>query len=443
MAQVSPDASKDAAAPTFGEALRVWLKIGLLSFGGPAGQIALMHKVLVEEKRWIDEPRYLSALNFCMLLPGPEAMQLATYVGWRLHGVIGGLAAGLLFVLPGAIVVLTLSMLYAAFGKLPLVEELFLGVKAAVLAIVVEALMRVARRALKGSVDWMIAGAAFIGIFMFSLPYPLIVLVAALVGYWRVTGAGAHEPVVPLVGVPLSHTLRTATIWLAIWIVPLAVVTWLFGRGHVMAELGWFFSKLAVVTFGGAYAVLAYMAQDVVEHYRWLAPLEMLDGLGLAETTPGPLILVTEFVGYLAAYRHGGGALGLSPWASGVLGAIVTLWATFAPCFLWIFAGAPYVERINSEPRLKSALAAITAAVVGVILNLTIWFALNVLFAKVDVVRAGPAHLHVPDPASLSLPALLLAVVAAVMLLALHRSVILTLAVCAAAAFGARWFGVW
>ncbi len=441
MARPASDVMEASRAPTFAEALRVWLEIGLLSFGGPAGQIALMHKVLVDEKRWIDEPRFLSALNFCMLLPGPEAMQLATYVGWRLHGVMGGLAAGLLFVLPGAAVVLALSMLYAAFGNLPMVEALFFGVKAAVLAIVVEALMRVAKRALKGSLDWLIAGAAFIGIFMLSLPYPLIVLAAALVGYWRATGVTVNEKPLPVVGVPLSKTLATITIWLAIWIVPLVAVAWLFGRGHVMAELGWFFSKLAVVTFGGAYAVLAYMAQDVVEHYRWLAPLEMLDGLGLAETTPGPLILVTEFVGYLAAYRHGGGALGLAPWASGVLGAVVTLWATFAPCFLWIFAGAPYVERLNAEPRLKAALAAITAAVVGVILNLTIWFALNVLFAKVDVVRAGPAHLHVPDPSSLSWPALVLAVAAAVMLLALHRGVITTLAVCGAAALGLRWLG--
>jgi len=377
-----------------------------------------------------------------MLLPGPEAMQLATYVGWRLHGVAGGLAAGLLFVLPGALVVLALSMLYAAFGKLPVVEALFLGVKAAVLAIVVEALLRVAKRALKGSLDWVIAGAAFVGIFMLALPYPLIVLAAALVGYWRVQDAGRNEQRLAAASVPLSSTLRTIAIWLVIWILPLAVVTALFGRGHVMAELGWFFSKLAVVTFGGAYAVLAYMAQDVVEHYRWLAPLEMLDGLGLAETTPGPLILVTEFVGYLAAYRHGGGAYGLTPWASGVLGAVVTLWATFAPCFLWIFAGAPYVERLNAEPRLKSALAAITAAVVGVILNLTIWFALNVLFAKVDLVSARPAHLHVPQLASLSLPALILAVLAAVMLFALHRGVIVTLAVCAAAALGLRWLGV-
>jgi chromate transporter len=427
--------------PSFAEAFLVWLRIGLLSFGGPAGQIALMHKVLVEEKRWIDERRYLSALNFCMLLPGPEAMQLATYVGWRLHGIAGGLAAGLLFVLPGACVVLALSMLYAAFGKLPIVETLFLGIKAAVLAIVVEALLRVARRALNGRTDWLIALGAFVGIYFLALPYPLIVVAAALVGYWRAMDASEPLGLAP-VRVPLSRTMATIAVWLVIWIVPLAVVAAVFGQGHVLTELGWFFSKLAVVTFGGAYAVLAYMAQDVVQHYRWLTPGEMLDGLGLAETTPGPLILVTEFVGYIAAHRHGGGVLGLPPWATGLLGAVVTLWATFAPCFLWIFAGAPYVERLNADPRLRSALAAITAAVVGVILNLTVWFTLNVLFGQVDIVEAGPLRLQVPALPSLSVTALGLAAVAFVLLLALHRGVITTLAVCAGLALGLRWLSL-
>ena len=439
-AQIRASGERPPEPPTFAEALRVWLRIGLLSFGGPAGQIALMHKVLVEEKRWIDEQRYLSALNFCMLLPGPEAMQLATYVGWRLHGVPGGLAAGLLFVLPGALVVLVLSMLYAAFGKLPVAEALFLGIKAAVLAIVVEALLRVAKRALKGTTDWVIALAAFVGIFFLALPYPLIVLAAALIGFWRVSGSSASTPTsVPAATVPFSQTLATTALWLAIWIVPLAAIAVLFGRGHVLTELGWFFSKLAVVTFGGAYAVLAYMAQDVVQHYRWLAPGEMLDGLGLAETTPGPLILVTEYVGYLAAHRHGGGAMGLAPWASGVAGAVVALWATFAPCFLWIFAGAPYVERLNQNPRLKSALAAITAAVVGVIFNLTVWFALNVVFGKVDVVSAGPLKLHVPALATLDVAAVALSAVAFVMLFALHRGVITTLGLCAALALAWRF----
>jgi chromate transporter len=434
-AKTTPVGSGSAPRPTFAEALEVWGRIGITSFGGPAGQIALMHRTLVDEKKWIDEQRYLSALNFCMLLPGPEAMQLATYVGWRLHGLKGGLAAGLLFVLPGALVVLTLSVLYAAFGKLPLAEAVFVGVKAAVLAIVIEALLRVARRALKGNVEWLIAGAAFVGIFLLKVPFPLIVAAAALVGFWRSRGQSAPAAVPPA-GVSTAATLRTAATWLAIWIVPLLVVAALFGTDHVLAEIGWFFSKLAVVTFGGAYAVLAYMAQDVVEHYRWLRPGEMLDGLGLAETTPGPLILVTEFVGFLAAFREGGG----NPWAMGLLGAAVTLWATFAPCFLWILVGAPYIERLNAEPRLTSALAAVTAAVVGVILNLTVWFALQVLFARVGEWRIGPLHVLTPDPATLSFKTLALSLLAAVLLFLLHRGVMTTLAICSAIALA--WFAL-
>jgi chromate transporter len=436
-AAVPPAALDPAPAPSFGEALGVWAKIGVLSFGGPAGQIALMHRVLVDEKRWIDEPRFLSALNFCMLLPGPEAMQLATYVGWRLHGVKGGLAAGLLFVLPGAFVILALSMLYAGLGKLPVAQALFVGIQAAVLAIVVEALLRVARRALKANVDWLIAAAAFAAIFFFKVPFPLIVIAAALFGFWRGIGR-VPETAMPAPAVSALATARTVAIWLAIWIVPLLAVAMLFGAGHVLTEIGWFFSRLAVVTFGGAYAVLAYVAQDVVQHYGWLGPGEMLDGLGLAETTPGPLILVTEFVGFQAAFRQGGG----NPWVMGTLGAAVTLWATFAPCFLWIFAGAPYIERVNAEPKLKSALAAVTAAVVGVILNLTVWFGLHVLFASLHQVRAGPLAVFVPDPASLSHTAALLAAVAALLLFVLHRGILTTLAVCgglALAAFAAGW----
>jgi chromate transporter len=436
-ATAGPAATDGADAPTFGEALKVWAKIGLISFGGPAGQIALMHRMLVDERKWIDEPRYLNALNFCMLLPGPEAMQLATYVGWRLHGVRGGLAAGLLFVVPGALVVLTLSTLYAAFGKLPLAEALFVGVKAAVLAIVVEALLRIARRSLKDRAEWVIAGSAFVAIFFLAVPFPLIVLAAALLGFLR---SSANPPAPPLATtgheVLLPQTLATVALWLAIWIVPLAALAALFGPSHVLSQIAWFFSKLAVVTFGGAYAVLAYMAQDVVQHYSWLSAGEMLDGLGLAETTPGPLILVTEFVGFLAAHRNGSG----SAWAMGLLGALVTLWATFAPCFLWIFAGAPYIERLNAEPRLKSALAAVTAAVVGVILNLTVWFALHVLFARVSEQHVGFLRLHLPDPMSISAPALVLSGVAVLLLFALHRGVLTTLAVCGALALA--WHAV-
>ena len=415
--------------PSFAEALRVWAKIGITSFGGPAGQIALMHRVLVEEKKWIDEQRYLSALNFCMLLPGPEAMQLATYVGWRLHGLKGGLVAGLLFVIPGALVVLALSMLYAALGKLPVAEALLTGVKAAVLAIVVEALVRIARRGLKAGADKMLAAAAFVAIFFFGVPFPLIVMAAAIFGFLRGSDQPSSTPS-PSAPVPIAQTVATTALWLAIWVVPLLAVAAVFGKGHVLAQIGLFFSKLAVVTFGGAYAVLAYMAQDVVQHHGWLDAGEMVDGLGLAETTPGPLILVTEFVGFLAAFRHGGG----NAWAMGVLGAAVTLWATFAPCFLWIFVGGPYIERLHTAPRLQSALAAVTAAVVGVILNLTVWFALNVLFGTVVETWAGPLRLYVPDLSSLNWVALGLAALAVVLLFVLHRGIITTLAICAALA---------
>jgi chromate transporter len=358
-------------------------------------------------------------------------MQLATYVGWRLHGVIGGLAAGLLFVMPGALVILALSMLYGAFGSLPLVEGLFIGIKAAVLAIVVEALLRISRRALKARFDWWIAGAAFVGIFFFAVPFPVIVLAAAVAGMlgaidsrYPTDSAEAPNP-----SVSASATLQTIAIWLAVWILPLFALVQAFPGLPVLADMAILYSKLAVVTFGGAYAVLTYIADQAVNAYRWLEPGEMIDGLGLAETTPGPLILVNAFVAYLGALRSGGVL-------SGVLGWAVALWATFAPCFLWIFAGAPYVDRLNAEPRLKAALAAITAAVVGVILNLTLWFALNVLFGTVSDRRMGLLRLHVPDPDTLVWPALALSVLAFFLLLVLHRGIITTLAICGALALG-------
>ena len=417
-------------APSFSDALSVWTRIGLTSFGGPAGQIALMHKILVEEKKWLDERTYLLALNFCTLLPGPEAMQLATYSGWRLHGVKGGLAAGLLFVLPGAALILLLSILYAEYGAVPAVTALFTGIKAAVLAIVVEALLRISKKSLKDTTEYAIAALSFAAIFFLGVPFPVIVLAAGLFGYVRGLGAKADTVAVAAVPVPILQTLQTIGIWLAIWIVPLAAIAWVFGGDHVLAKLAWFFSKLAVVTFGGAYAVLAYMAQDAVQLYGWMKPGEMLDGLGLAETTPGPLILVTEFVGFLAAYRQGGG----SPIAMGILGAVVTLWATFAPCFLYIFAGAPYIERLKSAPRLKSALSAITAAVVGVVLNLSVWFALHVIFGNVGNVDIG--HLHVPVPviASLNWTAAALAVLTALLLFRMHAGVMTVLGICGALA---------
>ncbi len=419
--------------PTFRKLISVFGKIGLLSFGGPAAQIALMHRVLVDEQRWLDERRFLSALSFCMLLPGPEAMQLATYSGWRLYGVRGGLAAGLLFVLPGAALVLALSVLYGAYGQTPTVAALFVGVKAAVLAIVLQALVRVAGRAIKGRLDWGVAAAAFVAIFFFNLPFPLVVAAAAAAGYFLRSSDVAEMPADAAVPVPISATLRTLAVWLAVWLLPLAAITAFFGSEHVLAQLAFFFSKLAVVTFGGAYAVLAYMAQEAVNGFGWLTAGEMLDGLGLAETTNGPLILVTEFVGYIAALRADGVAMG-------ILGAIVTLWATFAPCFLWIFVGAPYIERLTHAPRLAAALRTVTAAVVGVIANLSLWFALHVLFARVDVRHLGPLRLFVPDVASLDVVALALSVVALVLIFALRWSIVATLGVCGAAAL--LWLGL-
>jgi len=423
---------QDSPKPTFREALGVWAKIGIVSFGGPAGQIALMHRILVEERGWISQQRFLHALNFCMLLPGPEAMQLATYVGWRLHGTAGGLAAGLLFVLPGALIVLGLSIAYALFGQVPAVEAAFLGVKAAVLVIVIEALIRVARRTLHQPYDWAIAALAFIAIFFFNIPFPVIIGVAALIGFLLAHNyISLAEPAQLAEGpfVTLSQTLWTAALWLAIWIVPLLAVSALFGRAHVTTDIALLFSKLAVVTFGGAYSVLAYMAQQAVETYGWLTAGEMLDGLGLAETTPGPLILVTEFVGFLAGYRQGGEP----QLAFGLLGAGLALWATFVPTFLFIFTGAPYVERLSANPKLAGALRGVTAAVVGVILNLSLWFALHVLFGRVEGQWHGPLRLWTPDLGSLNVDAVLLAILAAILLLGIRLGIVGTLATTAAA----------
>ena len=367
--------------------------------------------------RW---PHFFSALSFCMLLPGPEAMQLATYVGWRLHGLKGGLAAGLLFVLPGAVVVLALSMVYAALGNVPIVEAVFFGIKAAVLVIVIEALLRIAKRALKLPEHWIIAALSFVAIFFLGAPFPLIVFAAALFGYLRVARTSiTRQSDFFRVLVSTKQTLRTVGVWLLIWFLPLIALAGIFGRDHVLTQMSVFFSKLAVVTFGGAYAVLAYMAQDVVIRYGWLDAGAMMDGLGLAETTPGPLILVTEFVGYLSAYRNGGGPAV----AMGLLGAFVALWATFVPCFLWIIAGAPYIEWITKQPRLKGALAAITAAVVGVILNLAIWFALHVFFAKVTLNEIGPLKLWMPTLSSLDWRVVALSALSGFLLLKRHWSI--------------------
>lgn len=436
-AEIDTKREEVSASVTFTEALGVWLKIGLLSFGGPAAQIALMHRVLVDERRWLAERQFLSALNFCMLLPGPEAMQLATYAGWRMHGVRGGLAAGLLFVMPGAILMLALSVIYALYGQLPAMEVLFLGVKAAVLAIVLEALIRLARRALQTKEHWLLAGLSFAALFFFNVPFPVVVLAAAMIGVvssWR-SGEGvaalAPEGAMSVPAAAPPRTLVTVATWLAIWLGPLAVLWIVLGDDHILVKLGLFFSKLAVVTFGGAYAVLAYMAQEVVQGYGWLNAGEMLDGLGLAETTLGPLILVTEFVGFLAAYREAGGASLLM----GIAGAAVTLWATFTPCFLWIFAGAPYVEQLQHAVRLRAALAAVTAAVVGVILNLSLWFGLRVLFGQFGRIEIGPVTLDVPILQSIDWRAAVLSIVAGVALFRFKAGVIVTLMICAAASF--------
>ncbi len=392
-----------------------------------------MHRVAVEEKRWLDEPRFLHALNFCMLLPGPEAQQLATYTGWLLHGIRGGLAAGILFILPGAVVMAVLAAVYALYGRLPAVEAAFLGVKAAVLALVVEALLRIGARALSDGFAWALAGGAFAALFLFDAPFPAVIAAAALAGgatALRRKGTGSAEAAPPARPRAAPRTGRLALVLLAAWLLPTALLLAWLGGGHVFTGIAVFFSKMAVLTFGGAYAVLSWVAQEAVAARGWLAPGEMLDALGLAETTPGPLILVVEFVGFLAAWREAGG---LDPLVAGLLGAGLTLWVTFAPCFLFIFAGAPHVERLRGRPGLQAALAGVTAAVVGVIANLSAWFALNVLFAEGARTEAGPVSVYLPDPASLDIKALALAVLAAAALFVLRLGAFRTLALAALA----------
>jgi chromate transporter len=414
--------------PSFGEAFKVWLKIGCINFGGPAGQIAMMHRILVDEKKWIDEARFLHALNFSMLLPGPEATQLATYVGWLMHGVRGGLAAGILFVLPGAFVMLGLSLLYAYGRGLGPIDGALFGIKAAVLVIVFEALIRIGKRSLKSSVLVSLAALAFISIFFFAVPFPLIVIAAALAGYLiarsrpDLLGLAVKAPDVTDYSGSRWRQFTIATIiGLAIWWAPVALAALTLGPHHILVGVGIFFSKLAVVTFGGAYAVLAYMAQQVVETNGWLTAPEMVDALGLAETTPGPLILVTQFVGFLAAFRE---AAPFTPLSAGLLGAALTTWVTFVPAMLWIFAGAPFIEQLRGNRQLAGALAAITAAVVGVILNLSVWFALHVLFGKVTEMHLGPLRWYAFDPLALDIRAAVLAAIAAVLAFGLHRSLI-------------------
>ncbi|MBN9136976.1 MAG: chromate efflux transporter [Phyllobacterium sp.] len=407
-------------------------KIGLLSFGGPAGQIAMMHRVLVDEKQWISEERFLHALNFCMLLPGPEAMQLATYLGWLFHGVRGGVVAGLLFILPGACVMLALSALYVSFGQVPVVEGLLFGLKAAVLAIVLEALIKVGKRALTDYPAYGVAVCAFVAIALIKMPFPLVILIAGIFGFARYRLTNRVSPSLPdrtIVEPAARGAFRSVLMWTVLWLGPLALLLAGLGQSNVFAAEAAFFSKMAVVTFGGAYAVLAYVAQQAVDYYGWLKPDEMLTGLGLAETTPGPLILVLAFVGFVGGARLSG----FDPLTGGLLGGLTALWFTFAPCFLWIFAGAPCVERLRHVGWLKASLAAITAAVVGVIANLAVWFGLHVLFGAFQERLVGPLHLPVLDLAAFDWAAAAIASGAAVALIALRFNMLVVLGLAALA----------
>lgn len=444
---------------SFGEAFRVWLRVACLSFGGPAGQIAVMHRILVEEKRWISEGRFLHALNYCMLLPGPEAQQLATYVGWLMHRTAGGLMAGGLFILPGIIAIMGLSYIYAAYGNVSFVEALFFGLKAAVLAIVVEAVVRVGKRALKNRIMIALAAIAFVAIFFFAVPFPIIIIAAGIIGYVGARsgrpefapaghGHGGNSAVIDSMlgeAVPehvrpdTARAIRVGALWLALWLVPVAVLLLALGQGSVFSQIALFFSKMSLVTFGGAYAVLAYVAQQAVEHYHWLKPHEMLDGLGMAETTPGPLIMVLQFVGFMAAYRD---PSGLSPMLAATLGGLLATWVTFTPCFLWIFVGAPYIERLRGNTGLAGALSAITAAVVGVILNLSIWFALHTLFRETVPVHAFPLDFDRPVLTSVDVPALVLSIAAATAIFRFKLGMLTVLAGSCVAGVASRLAGV-
>ena len=442
----------------FGEALRVWARIALLSFGGPAGQIALMHRTLVDEKKWIGEARFLHALNFCMMLPGPEAQQLAIYIGWLLHRIKGGLVAGILFVLPGMVAIMALSWLYVFAIGAPPVAALLFGIKAAVVAIVFQAVVRIGRRSLGHPARLTVAGAAFLALFLFQLPFPLIILAAGL-GGWLAGRAGmtafagnghgssadarlldadsalgAEMPDHARQG--FGRLMAVASILIALWAAPVALILLFAPPDSAFAPIATFFSKMAMLTFGGAYAVLAWVGQAAVEQYGWMTPGEMLDGLGLAESTPGPLIIVTQYVGFLAAYRNPGG---LDPLLAGTLGGLLTTWVTFLPCFLWIFLGAPFVERLRGNRALSSALAAISAAVVGVILNLACWFALHYWFARVDDRTIGPAYVMMPDLTTIDWAAATLSAAALIAMLRLRAGVLSTIAGCAVAGLALRW----
>ncbi|MBT3264084.1 MAG: chromate efflux transporter [Acidiferrobacteraceae bacterium] len=447
--------------PSFREAAVVWLRVAMLSFGGPAGQIAVMHRIVVEEKRWIGEARFLHALNFCMLLPGPEAQQLTIYLGWLMHQRRGGLVAGVLFILPGMLAVMVLTCIYALYGEVDVVAAMFFGLKAAVLAIVLQAVVRIGKKALRNSVMATLAGLSFMGIFFFDISFPVIIIAAAVVGalsgrygVQSFLGAGATATDGEGVGggnsilgekVPdharpgASRVLGISVVLLLLWATPVIGLVLFLGPGNVFVDISVFFSKMAVVTFGGAYAVLAYVAQAAVETYGWLEPGEMLDGLGLAETTPGPLIMVTQFVGFLGAFRDAGG---LAPLVAGVLGGLLTTWVTFVPCFLWIFMGAPYVEQLRQSQMLSAAFAAITAAVVGVILNLAVWFALHVMFKDVGIFEAFGLRVAVPDLMTLDPIAVALVVTALIAVFVFRVGMIALLGAAAVVGLGLLGVGV-
>ena len=420
------------------EATKVWAKLGLWSFGGPAGQIALMHRMLVRERGWISESRFLHALNFCMLLPGPEAQQLATYVGWSLHGLRGGLIAGGLFILPGACVILGLSYLYVGAGSIGWVQGIFLGLKPAIVVIVLEALLRIGRRSLRSPLHVLLALSTFAAMFVFAVPFPYVILTAAICGavLFRDIPVEDAESTVRT-GSALSASLRAAAVFAGLWLLPVAALIAALGMQNVYVNLAIFFSKMAVVTFGGAYAVLSYVSQEAVTGYGWLAAGEMIDGLALAETTPGPLILVLQFVGFIAAYRNPGD---LPAGLAGLLGSMLTLWVTFVPCFLWIFAGAPHIERLRRNRTLAGALSGVTAAVVGTIANLTLWFAIHTIFLDSRSIRLTFVSIETPVWASVQLSAVGIALVAALLLLRLRRSLLLTLGISSALGVAARLF---
>ncbi|MCE9603706.1 MAG: chromate efflux transporter [Planctomycetia bacterium] len=456
--EVEPAEARPPQAVSLREALPTWCRVAALSFGGPAGQIAVMHRILVDEKKWISEERFLHALNYCMLLPGPEAQQLATYIGWLMHRTAGGLLAGTLFILPGFLAIMLLSIVYATFQQTPLVQALFFGLKPAVMAIVVEAVLRIGKRVLKNGTMVAIAALSFIAIFFFEIPFPLVIIAAGIVGYLGgriapdrfhvISGHGKQSPgdsqgparIADRAIVPAPTWRRAAFvsgICLPLWFGPIVAVRLLLGPSSVFYHEATFFSQAAMVTFGGAYSVLAYVAQQAVEHFRWLRPGEMLDGLGMAETTPGPLIIVVEFVGFLGAYRH---PEPFAPLTAGIIGAVLTTWVTFVPCFYWIFLGAPYIERLRGNKNLSAALSTITAAVVGVILNLAVWFSLHTLFGSVSTTRFYGTRFLLPDFGSLHAAIAAIAVLAMLMTFYWKRGLATTLAVCGLLGVAAYYF---